>query len=293
MGTIGPSEFAHADPASVRARIRRGEWDRPTTGLCLGYLQANMAILPGSLAADFRAFCERNPRPTPLLEMLEPGGAVPHAVAPGADVRTDLPRYRVYRHGEMTAEPTDITELWREDLVTFLLGCSFTAEARLLEAGVRLRHLELGQSVPMFRTSIATVPAGPFHGPMVVSMRPIRNDQQELARGVTAGYPLAHGAPIHAGDPAQIGIADLARPDWGDPIEVGGDEVAMFWACGVTPQAVIAEVRLELAITHAPGHMFITDVRDSEIRGRAPAPVGPGPGLDRSNRASTWQGGEQ
>jgi len=263
-------ELTHADPATVRARIRRGEWDRPTTGLCLGYLQANMAILPRDLAADFRAFCERNPRPTPLIEMLNPGDPVPHGVAPGADVRTDLPRYRVYRHGEMAAEPTDITDLWREDLVTFLLGCSFTAEAKLLEAGVRLRHLELGQSVPMFKTSIATEPAGPFHGPTVVSMRPIRKDQLELARRVTAEYPLAHGPPIHAGDPAQIGIADLMSPDWGDAIEVQEDEIATFWACGVTPQAVIMATRPQFAITHAPGHMFITDLGDAEIKGRQP-----------------------
>lgn len=274
MEEIEMKELAHADPATVRASIRRGDWERPTTGLCLGYLQANMAILPSDLALDFLAFCQRNPRPMPLIEMLAAGDPVPHAVAPGADVRTDLPRYRVYRHGEMAAEPVDIRELWRDDLVTFLLGCSFTAEAKLLEAGVRLRHMELRQSVPMFKTSIAAEPVGPFHGPMVVSMRPIRSDQLELACRVTADYPLAHGGPIHTGDPTEIGVADVMNPDWGDPIEVLDNEVAAFWACGVTPQAVIMAARPDFAITHAPGHMFITDVRDGEIWRREPVLAG-------------------
>ena len=274
MNEVGLQELAHADPATVRGRFRRGEWDRPTTGLCLGYLQANMAILPSDLAPDFLAFCQRNPRPMPLIEMLAAGDPVPHAVAPGADVRTDLPRYRVYRHGEMAAEPLDIRELWRDDLVTFLLGCSFTAEAKLLEAGVRLRHLELRQSVPMFKTSIATEPVGPFHGPMVVSMRPIRSDQVELACRVTADYPLAHGGPIHTGDPTEIGVADVMNPDWGDPIQVLDNEVAAFWACGVTPQAVIMAARPDFAITHSPGHMFITDVSDGAIQGRQPGWTG-------------------
>lgn len=268
------NDLAHAEPVAVRALMRAGKWDRPTTGLCLGYLQANMAILPQELASDFLAFCERNPKPTPLIEMLDPGDPVPHGVAPTADVRTDLPRYRVYRGGELADEVTDISGLWRDDLVTFLLGCSFTAEAKLLDAGIRLRHIELGQSIPMFKTSIATQPAGAFHGPTVVSMRPIRRDQLELARRVTADYPLAHGGPIHAGDPNEIGITDLMRPDWGEALAVQADEVATFWACGVTPQAVIMAARPAFAITHSPGHMFITDVRDSVIRGKMPSLAG-------------------
>jgi uncharacterized protein YcsI (UPF0317 family) len=253
------SDLAHATPAEVRPMIRRGEWDRPTTGLCLGYLQANLAILPSDVADEFKEVCERNPQPMPLLDVTEPGDPRPLRVAPEADLRTDVPRYRVYRDGRPAEEQTDIRELWRDDLVAFLLGCSFTAERDLLEAGVRLRHLELGQNVPMWRTSIQVQPAGRFRGPLVVSMRPIRRDQLELAQAVTARLPLAHGAPIHAGDPAEIGIADLSRPDWGDAILPEPGEVPVFWACGVTPQALIMTARPSFAITHAPGHMFITD----------------------------------
>jgi uncharacterized protein YcsI (UPF0317 family) len=269
--TSSTADLAHAHPAQVRRLIRDGGWDRPTTGLCLGYLQANLVILPRDLAGEFQSVCEANPRPMPLLDVTEPGDPHPRRVAPEADLRTDLPRYRVYRSGELTAEPTDVRDLWREDLVGFLLGCSFTAEGRLLEAGVRLRHLELGRSVPMWRTSLQVRPAGRFRGPVVVSMRPIRRDQLDLAQRVTAELPLAHGAPLHVGDPEAIGIHDLARPDWGDAILPLEDEVPVFWACGVTPQALIASVRPEFAITHAPGHMFITDVPDAAIRGREPA----------------------
>jgi uncharacterized protein YcsI (UPF0317 family) len=174
----------------------------------------------------------------------------------------------VYRRGEVVAEPTDVRDLWRDDLVAFLLGCSFTAEAALLAAGVRLRHLELGRTVPMFTTSLECAPAGRFHGPVVVSMRPIASDQVELATRVTAEYPLAHGAPLHAGDPPAIGIADMSRPDFGEAIAPLPDETPVFWACGVTPQAVLMAVRPDFAITHAPGHMFVTDVTDAAIRGR-------------------------
>lgn len=257
-----------AEPSKARSAIRSGEYREPTSGACLGYVQANLVILPQDHAKDFRAFCAANPRPMPLLEETEPGDPVPHRVAPTADLRTDLPRYRVHRRGTME-EVTDIRALWRPDFVAFLLGCSFTTEAKLLEAGVRLRHVEFGQNVAMFRTNVACASVGPFHGPLVVSMRPIKRDQLELAQRVTADYPLAHGAPVHRGDPSAIGVADLQRPDWGDALEVEDDEVAVFWACGVTPQAVIAEIRPEIAITHAPGHMFITDLRDEEIRGRA------------------------
>jgi uncharacterized protein YcsI (UPF0317 family) len=257
-------------PQSWRARFRSGEWTDPTSGLCLGHLQANLVILPEEAAGEFGDLCRANPRPLPLVDVTEPGDPVPRRVAPGADLRTDLPRYRVYRRGEPVDEPTDVRGLWRDDLVAFLLGCSFTAESALLEAGVRLRHLELGRTVPMFVTSLACVPAGRFHGPVVVSMRPIARDHVELASRVTAEYPLAHGAPLHHGDPAALGIPDLARPDFGEPVVPLAGEVPVFWACGVTPQAVISAVKPEFAITHAPGHMFITDVGDSEMRGRRP-----------------------
>jgi uncharacterized protein YcsI (UPF0317 family) len=267
-------ELSHAHPKEVRELFRSGEWSGPTTGLCLGFLQANMAILPSELAEDFRQLCLANPRPMPLIDTTQPGDPVPRRVAPEADLRTDLPRYRVYRDGLFDTEVTDISDLWREDLVAFLLGCSFTAEAKLLEAGVRLRHMELGQNVPMFRTSLECQPAGVFSGPVVVSMRPVARDQLDLARRVTAEYPLAHGGPLHAGVPAAIGLEDLGSPDWGDPIEPLPDEVPVFWACGVTPQAVIMAVQPKFAITHAPGHMFITDVPDTEIRGREPELAG-------------------
>ena len=256
------------DPAELRGLAREGRWTSGTTGVCLGYLQANLAVLPGRDAADFRQFCLANPRPLPLVEAAEAPDRL--RVAPGADLRTDLPRYRVYRNGQFADEITDAGGLWQGDMVAFLLGCSFTAEAALLAAGVRLRHLDLGQGVAMYVTGIECTPAGRFHGPVVVSMRPIRRDQVQLARDVTAAYPLAHGAPLHAGDPAAIGIPDLSRPDWGDPIDIMPDETPVFWACGVTPQAVIARVRPELAITHAPGYMFVTDVPEDTIRGAVP-----------------------
>lgn len=263
-------DMSRAQPREVRQLFRSGEWTSPTSGLCLGYLQANLAILPEALADDFRDVCSANPRPMPLIDVTEPGSPVPPRVAPEADLRTDVPRYRVYRLGLFDAEVTDIIDLWRDDLVAFLLGCSFTAEAKLLEAGVRLRHMELGQNVAMFKTSLECEPKGAFHGPVVVSMRPIARDQVELAARVTEDYPLAHGGPLHIGDPAAIGIEDLLSPDWGDAIEPLPDEVPVFWACGVTPQALIMSVQPEFAITHAPGHMFITDVPDTEIRGRQP-----------------------
>ena len=263
-------DLTHGHPADARRAIREGRWDRPTTGLCLGYLQANLAILPRDLANEFQAVCEANPRPMPLLDVTDPGDPHPRRVAPGADLRTDVPRYRVYRDGEVAAEVTDIRDRWRDDLVAFLLGCSFTAEGRLLEAGVELRHLELGRSVPMWRTSVEVQPAGRFHGPVVVSMRPIKLSQLELVASVTGELPLAHGGPLQVGDPERIGVTDLAHPHWGDPILPLEDEVPVFWACGVTPQALIMAARPEFAITHAPGHMFITDVRDAAILGRQP-----------------------
>jgi uncharacterized protein YcsI (UPF0317 family) len=264
------TDLRHAAPAAARNLMRQGRWDQPTSGICLGYLQANMAILPREAAEEFRQFCLANPRPMPLIDVTEPGDPVPRRVAPSADLRTDLPRYRVYRRGELAGEPTEIAGLWTEDMVAFLLGCSFTAEKRLLEAGVRLRHMELGRNTAMFTTSIQCAPAGRFHGPMVVSMRPIERSQVELVERVTAQLPLAHGAPIQVGDGAAIGIRDLSRPDFGEPIEPLPGEVPVFWACGVTPQAAIMAVRPELAITHAPSHMFITDVPEDQVLGRAP-----------------------
>jgi uncharacterized protein YcsI (UPF0317 family) len=223
-------------------------------------VQANLAILPREHAYDFLLFCQRNPRPCPLLEVTDVGSPEPAGVAPGADLRTDVPKYRVYRDGRCVDEVPDIRGYWRDDLVAFLLGCSFTFEWALLDAGVRLWHIEHGRNVAMWRTAIACRPAGPFHGPMVVSMRPIATDQVSRAVTVTARFPGAHGAPVHVGDPAPLGIVDLATPEWGDAAPIGPHEVPVFWACGVTPQAVALASKPSLMITHSPGHMFITDV---------------------------------
>ncbi len=251
----------------VRRLARRGELDGPTAGLAMGHVQANLVVVPRELAFDFLLFCQRNPKPCPLLDVTEPGSAEPRFVAPGADVRTDLPRYRVWRHGELVDEPSDLGRWWRDDLVAFLLGCSFTFEGALLQAGVPVRHVEQGCNVPMFRTNIACRPAGVFHGPMVVSMRPLTPAQAVTATRVCSRFPRAHGAPVHFGDPAAIGIADVNKPDFGDPVEVRPGEVPVFWACGVTPQAVAMQVRAPLLITHKPGHMFVTDLRDTDLEG--------------------------
>jgi uncharacterized protein YcsI (UPF0317 family) len=252
-------------PKEIRQAIRQGRFAGPTAGLALGHVQANLVILPKAQAYDFLVFCQRNPKPCPLVEVTDPGNPEPASVAPGADLRTDVPRYRVYREGRLEAEVTDITDCWREDFVTFLLGCSFTFENAMLQAGLPVRHIEENRNVAMFRTSLACRPAGMFHGPMVVSMRPIPAPLVPRAVTVTARYPMAHGAPVHVGNPAQIGVGDLAKPDWGDPPTILPGEEPVFWACGVTPQAVALEARPPLVITHAPGHMFITDLPDHAL----------------------------
>lgn len=249
----------------LRAAIRRGEYTQPTPGLAPGYAQANLAILPQKYAFDFLLFCLRNPKPCPVLDVTEPGSPVPRLAAPGADLRTDLPRYRVWEHGELKAEVTDITPYWRDDLVAFLLGCSFTFEAALLGAGIPVRHIEEGRNVPMFITNRECTPAGVFHGPMVVSMRPIPPELVVRAVQVTSRYPAVHGAPVHIGDPAVIGIRDVMQPDFGDAVTFKAGEVPVFWACGVTPQAVAMEAKPDFMITHAPGHMFITDLKNEEL----------------------------
>jgi uncharacterized protein YcsI (UPF0317 family) len=249
-----------AQPREMRARIRRGEWTGPTVGCCDGHFQANLVVLPSRLAADFLLFCERNPGPCPLLEATKPGEFEPRDTAPGADLRTDLPRYRIYRRGVLEEEVTDLMRVWSDDLAGFLLGCSFTFDDLLVQAGIPVRHREEGTNVSMYVTDRPCAPAGVFRGPLVVSMRPIPSRLVARVSELTAKLPLAHGAPVHAGDPLAIGIADLARPDFGDPVTVGKDDVPVFWACGVTPQAVAMEAKPELMLTHAPGHMFITDL---------------------------------
>jgi uncharacterized protein YcsI (UPF0317 family) len=258
------STTPRAAAQAFRKKVRRGEHTRHTAGQAPGMVQGNVAILSADLAADFLRFCLRNPKPCPLIGMSEPGD--PRLPELGdIDIRTDVPAYRVYEHGELVAEPTDLVDLWRPDLVAFVLGCSLSFDEALLDAGLPLRHVELDREVPMYRTAIETAPAGPFHGPMVVSMRPFRPKEAIRAIEVTARHPRMHGAPVHFGDPAAIGIVDLGRPDYGQPTIVEPGEVPVFWACGVTPQAVVAASRPALCITHKPGHMLVTDRRIGEL----------------------------
>ena len=252
-------------PRELRALMREGELVRPTAGMAPGYVQANLAILPKSLAFDFLLFCQRNAKPCPLLEVVESGSAEPAQTAPGADLRRDVPKYRVYEHGELTAEVEDISGYWSDDLVSFLLGCSFSFETALMQAGIELRHVSAQTNVSMYITDIPTTKAGEFSGPMVVSMRPIPREKIVRAVQVTSRFPAVHGAPIHIGDPEAIGIRDISAPELGDASEIRDGEVPVFWACGVTPQAVAMSSKPPLMITHSPGHMFITDMRDADL----------------------------
>lgn len=254
-----------ASPEAVRARIAKGDITGPTAALCPGYVQANLVILPKDWAFDFLLFCLRNPKPCPLLEVLEPGDPFTSVIARQADVRSAIPRYRVWRQGVLVDEPTDIAKLWQDDLVSFFLGCSFSFDLALAEAGVPVRHLDQGCNVPMYRTTRPNARAARLGGPLVVSMRPMAPELVETAVRVSGEFEGAHGAPVHWGDPAALGIADLERPEFGDPVDLNPGEIPVFWACGVTPQAALMDARPPLAITHAPGHMFITDLKAEEL----------------------------
>ena len=253
------------DALAARAAIRRGEWTQHTSGMAERHVQGNLVILPRGLADDFLRYCQRNPKPCPLLAMSEPGDPRLPSLGADIDIRSDVPRYRVWRHGELVDEPTDVTALWRDDLVSFVIGCSFSFEQALLDSGLPLRHVSEGKNVAMFRTHIATEAAGPFRGPLVVSMRPMRAAAAIRAIQITSRFPDVHGAPVHVGDPALIGIKDIMRPDYGDAVEVLPDELPVFWACGVTPQAAIVQARPEFCITHAPGAMLITDLLNHQL----------------------------
>lgn len=260
-----PDQPVFASAYEARQAIRRGEWVRHTSGLAPRNAQGNLVILPENLATDFLRFCQRNPKPCPLLAVSEPGDPFLPTLGRDVDIRSDVPLYRVWRNGKMIEEVTDIASLWRSDLVSFLLGCSFSFEHALIDAGIPLRHVAQGRNVAMYRTSIQTVPAGPFHGPMVVSMRPMTAADAIRAVQITARVPAVHGAPVHLGDPALIGIADVSKPDFGDPVDILPGELPVFWACGVTPQAVVMAAAPEFCITHAPGYMLITDLLNSDL----------------------------
>ena len=255
-----------ATPAEVRRIIRTGEFEAPTSGLCPGYAQANLIILPKEQAYDFLLFAQRNPKPCPLLEVTEVGARETAICATDCDIATDFPKYRIYRHGELVEEVTDVADYWRDDLVSFVIGCSFSFESELIEAGIEMRHNTMGRNVSMYLTGVDCTPAGSMSGKMVMSMRPIPYDQIVKAVQLSGAIPKVHGAPMHIGDPAAIGVRDLAHPEFGDPVDIREGEVPVFWACGVTPQSIVMNSKPEFAITHAPGCMLITDTKNIDLK---------------------------
>lgn len=258
-------ELARLSPAEARDLIRRDKLIRSTSGIADGYVQANLVVLKKELAFEFLLFCQRNPKPCPVLDVTDIGSPTPRLLAPDADLRTDVGQYRIYRHGELIEQTTNLLPYWDEDMVGFLLGCSYTFEKALLANGIPLPHYEAGTAVPMYITDLPCIPAGRFAGPMVVSMRPIPEKEVVRAVQVTSRFPDTHGAPVHIGEPKSIGISDLDQPDYGQPVPVKEGEVPVFWACGVTPQAVAMQTKPEWMITHEPGHMFISDLPDEHL----------------------------
>jgi uncharacterized protein YcsI (UPF0317 family) len=255
---------SNLSPKKLRQLIRNREWTSPTSGAAKGYLQANLVMLPREQAFNFLLFCVRNPKPCPILDVLEPGQTEP-TIAPGADLRTDLPRYRVFQDGQLKDEVEDVTDFFNENMVSFLLGCSFSFENAMLAAGLPIRNIEEEKNVSMYVTNIVCKPAGPFSSSMVVSMRPMTPSQAVRAVQVTTRFHLTHGAPIHMGSPEEIGIKNLRRPEYGDPVTILDEEIPVFWACGVTSQLAATSTPLPLVITHAPGHMFVSDLRDEDL----------------------------
>ena len=258
--------YENMSPFEIRRKIRNNEFNMPTSGMCRGYAQANLVILPKEYAQYFRAYAEKNPYACPVLEILE-GTPETKDMAAEGNITTDICEYYIYRNGVLEETSNDISHLWREDFVGFLLGCSFSFEEALINAGIEMRHLTQKCFVPMFKTNIPTVKAGPFEGPLVCTMRPMTPEKAKLAYEITAKCPYVHGAPIHIGDPGMIGIKDVMRPDYGDAVEIREGEVPVFWPCGVTPQAAIENAKLPLVLTHSPGHMFITDIKNADLNG--------------------------
>lgn len=259
------NNYNSLSPSNIRELIRTGKITGPTAGMSKGYTQANLAILKKEYAYDFLLFCQRNPKSCPLIDVTDIGSFTPNSIAKDADIRTDIPKYRIYKDGEYSEEVADITDYWEDDMVAFLIGCSFTFETPLLEAGIPIRHIEENCNVPMYKTNIPCVKAGVFEGPTVVSMRPMSSADAIRAVQITSRFPDVHGAPIHIGDPSQIGISDLTKPDFGDSVTIKDGEIPVFWACGVTPQAVAMQSKPSIMITHAPGCMFISDLKDEKL----------------------------
>jgi uncharacterized protein YcsI (UPF0317 family) len=266
MEKIDNLKYASISPREVRGLIREGKIDWNTSGMCAGYAQANLVILPKALAYDFLLFAQRNPKSCPILEVGDAGERGLSFIGRGADIARDLPKYRIYERGVLKGEYTDVEKFWRNDLVSFLIGCSFSFEAALLESDVPVRHIEEGKNVPMYTTDIDCVPAGIFKGKMVVSMRPMPPEAVVKAVTVTASMPRVHGAPIHIGGPSVIGIKDINKPEFGDAVTIKAGETPVFWCCGVTPQSVLMSTKPDFAITHSPGHMFITDIKNTSLK---------------------------
>ena len=252
-------------PTEFRKKVRNNEYQKPTAGMCPGYAQTNLIVLPWEDAYDFLLFAQRNPKPIPILEVTEVGSRDLQTLGNDIDVATDFPKYRIYRNGEMVDEYLSVVDFWREDLVSFLIGCSFSFEDLLVAAGIEIRHITQKVNVPMFNTNIPLKQAGKFSGNMVVSMRPIKSSQIATAVNVTNRLPGVHGAPIQIGNPAEIGIYDLANPDYGDAVTINENEIPVFWACGVTPQAAVMASKPKFAITHSPGHMLITNISNKDL----------------------------
>lgn len=258
------TDYSNARPEDVWLKIRSGEIAGQTSGMCNGYAQANLVIMPEKYAKDFEEFAHKNPNPCPLLEVVH-GSHFIKDMGEGADILTDVPKYRIFRDGVLTEEVTDATPYWQDDMVVFLIGCSFSFEEALMKAGIDVRHISMGRNVPMFRTKVMTDPAGPFCGELVVSMRPMTPEDAKRADEITGRFPNVHGAPVNIGEPEKLGITDLMHPDYGDPVDFKPGEIPVFWGCGVTPQSVIEHAKLPLVITHAPGHMFITNMKNDAV----------------------------
>lgn len=260
--------YREENPNEVRRLIRNEVITTPTAGMCGGYAQANLVILPNKYADDFRLFAKYNPKPCPILEITEPGCYTTKLTAEDANILRDIPKYFIYKNGIKFDECHDVSKYWQDDMTCFLIGCSFSFEEALMREGIEVRHITMGCNVPMYKTNIPCKPAGIFSGPYVVSMRPMKEEDVNKAYEITSKFPHVHGEPVHFGDPEKIGIKDLNKPDYGDAVQIKEGEVPVFWACGVTPQAAIENARPEIVITHAPGHMFITDILNDDIEER-------------------------
>lgn len=257
--------YVHMAPWTLRRLVRSGQVKGiPTAGMCAGYAQANLVILPREYAEDFKTYTRLNPAPCPVLEIMD-GDPRTHAMAADGNILTDIPEYYIYRNGRLAETCTDATPYWQEDMVGFLIGCSFSFEEALMEAGIEIRHIAMGRNVPMFKTNVMTRPAGPFWGPMVCSMRPMTPEDAKRAYDITAAMPNVHGAPIQIGEPEKIGITDVMQPDYGEAVDIYPGEVPVFWPCGVTPQAAVENAKPPIVITHSPGHMFVTDIPNSRL----------------------------